>query len=309
MVVVAVCTYRRPDLLARLLDSFATLRAPDETAFVVVDNHGDDPAVEDLVKAFAARTGRKAVYAIEREPGISAARNTAFAQARALGANTLAMLDDDEWVTPDWLEALIRERDRTGAKVVGGPVRPVFSSARRHLEQHARFWSVEREFLNGKPFVFCTCNFLLEMEAAAFLGDQPFDHAFGITGGGDTVFFRQLANAGVPMAWTEAAFIYEEIPDSRASVKWLRQRRYRAGNVAFRWEQATPTAGDMNPYIKTLAVIARLPFYPLIRREKSDPWLSWLLEFDKVRGRVAAQFGSHYAEYARDGGGAGKACR
>ncbi len=310
MIVVAVCTYKRPDFLSRLLESFETLRAPKDCAFVVVDNHGEDPAVGDLVSGFEARTGRAAHYVVEREPGISAARNACFAKARELGAQTIAMLDDDEWVTPDWLEALLRTRDQSGAKVVGGPVRPVFSEARRALDRHARFWSVEREFLHGKPFVFCTCNFLLEMDAVAFLGETPFDPEFGITGGGDTVFFRQLANAGAPMAWAEDAYIYEEIPDSRASVKWLRQRRYRMGNVAFRWEQETPAPGDMDPRLKTVLAILRLPFYPLMSREKSDRLLAWLLEFDKVRGRAAAQFGSRYSEYSRpDAGAPAKACR
>lgn len=312
MIVVAVCTYKRPDGLIRLLDSFAALSTPTGTGtvFVVVDNDGSDPAIAGIVSAFADRTGRPAHYVIEREPGISAARNAAFAKARALGATTLAMVDDDEWVTPRWLDALLEERDRSRAKVVGGPVRPVFSEKRRHLERHARFWSVEREFLHGKPFVFCTCNFLVEMDAVAFLGDEPFDPAFGITGGGDTVFFRKLAAAGAPMAWSEEAFIHEEIPDGRASLKWLRQRRYRAGNVAFRWEYDAPAEGDLNPKFKTFAGVLRLPFYPLISREKSHRMLAWLLEFDKLRGRLAAQFGSHYAEYGRnDAGSIDKACR
>lgn len=309
MIIVAVCTYKRPDFLARLLESFVGLKAPADTKFVIIDNYGEDPLVESLVGDFMRSTGREAICVVEKEPGISAARNAAFAAARSLGGTTIAMLDDDEWVTPEWLEELIKERNRAQAKVVGGPVRPVFSEARGHLARHARFWSVERDFLHGKPFVFCTCNFLIEMDAVAFLGEEPFDPAFGITGGGDTVFFRKLANAGTPMAWTEHAYIFEEIPDSRANIKWLRQRRYRMGNVAFRWEQETPSKGDINPYIKTLAAILRLPFYPLISRERSDIMLAWLLEFDKVRGRVAAQFGSKYSEYSRNTNDAGKACR
>jgi succinoglycan biosynthesis protein ExoM len=309
MIIVAVCTYKRPDFLARLLKSFAELEAPFETKFVIVDNYGEDPAVAELTARFTQSTGREAICVVEKEPGISAARNAAFAAARSLGATTIAMLDDDEWVTPQWLEELIKERDRAQAKVVGGPVRPVFSEERQHLARHARFWSVERDFLHGKPFVFCTCNFLVEMDAVSFLGEEPFDPAFGITGGGDTVFFRKLANADIPMAWTEDAYIFEEIPDSRADIKWLRQRRYRMGNVAFRWEQETPSKGDMNPYMKTLAAIVRLPFYPLVSRERSDIMLAWLLEFDKVRGRVAAQFGSNYSEYHRPATDGGKACR
>ena len=314
MIAVAVCTYKRPRDLARLLDAFSGLRAPHDTAFVVVDNDGQDPQVEVIVTRFRERTGSLVRYVIEREPGISAARNAAIRAVRNMGAEYVAMLDDDEWPPVGWLDALLATQRRTGAKIVGGPVRPVFSETRAKMRQHARFWSVEAEFLNGKPFVYCTCNFLLELAAASFLGAEPFDQAFGISGGGDTVFFRALANAGVPMAWSEDAWIYEEIPDSRASVSWLRKRRYRMGNVAYRWEIETPVKGDLNPKLKTLLAVCRLPFYPLVSRERSHRLLAWLLEFDKLRGRAAAQFGREYAEYQRStlpAGGAisEKACR
>ncbi len=323
MIALAVCTYRRPDYLERLLRAFAQLRlplrdaVPEAAVFIIVDNDGNDPAVPDLVASYAAHLAGPVEYIIEREPGISAARNAAFGAARRLGADWLAMLDDDEWPPEHWLEALLAERDRSGASVVGGPVRPVFPEDRPKLSRLARFWSVEREYIYGKPFVFCTCNFLIGMAAVAFLGDQPFNPAFGITGGGDTVFFRQLFDAGVAMSWSEDAWISEEIPASRASVDWLRKRRYRMGNAAVRWERDAPVAGDIGSVLRTAAIILRLPVYPLFSREKSDLMLAWLLEFDKLRGRLAAQFGSVYSEYARgDAGagmgvgiGAGKPCR
>ena len=301
MIVVAACTYKRPDGLKRLLDSIAALDRPadEECRVVIVDNDGDDPRVAAVAEAFGRESGWLIHLVVERAPGIAEARNAAFREARRLGARTLAMIDDDEWVTPRWLTALIATRDATGAKVVGGPVRPVFSKNRAHLARHARFWSVERDFLAGRPFVFCTCNFLVEMEAVTFLGDEVFDRSFGLTGGSDTVFFRHLFARGVPMAWSEEAAIEEEIPDSRATIAWLRQRRYRFGQVARRWEQVVPVEGDLPPLVKTLAAIARLPFYPFMARERSSFWLAWLLEADKVRGRIAAQLGSRYAEYGR----------
>ncbi|KQR80216.1 glycosyltransferase family 2 protein [Sphingomonas sp. Leaf343] len=309
MIAVAVCTYKRPDGLARLLNAFVDLRLTGEAAFIVVDNDGNDPGVPALIDDFRQRVPHDVLYVVEKEPGISAARNAAFRTARAAGATTLAMLDDDEWPAPDWVEALLRERDRTGAKIVGGPVTPVFSAANASLDRNARFWSVEREFLNGKPFVFCTCNFLIEMDAVAILGAEPFDAEFGITGGGDTVFFRKLFNAGVPMAWAEDARLHEEIPDSRAGIKWLRQRRYRQGNAAVRWEQEAAVDNDISPWARTLAIVARLPVYPFVSREKSDRMLAWLLEFDKLRGRIAAHRHRHYQEYRRDGAPDNKACR
>ncbi len=307
MIAVCVCTYKRPDQLARLLDSFLSITESSPIAFVVVDNDGSNPEVEHLTRAFGETSGKPVHYVVETHPGISAARNAAFSKAREVGADTLAMVDDDEWVTPQWLTQLLTAMQNSGAKVVGGPVRPIFSEAKQAWAAHAKMWSVERDFLHGKPFVFCTCNFALELAATAPLGETPFNEAYGLTGGGDVFFFRQLANLGVPMAWSEEAFIYEEIPDSRATLKWLRQRRYRVGNATYRWEVDIPAKGDIDPRLKTLISIARLPLFPLIAKPRGPRLLAWLLEFDKVRGRIGAQMGSRYAEYKRDG--AEKACR
>jgi succinoglycan biosynthesis protein ExoM len=306
MIAVSACTYKRPDQLARLLDSFMLIKTPADVEFVIVDNDGADPEVERVAQDFRDRSGKTLHLVVETRAGISAARNAAFAKARAIGAEKIAMVDDDEWVTENWLPELLKTQKETGAVIVGGPVRPVFSENRQDLAKHATLWSVERDYLGGKPFVFCTCNFMLDLAIVEPLGDEPFDHAYGLTGGGDTVFFRTLALRGNEMAWSEEAFIYEEIPDSRANIKWLRQRRYRAGNVAYRWETEFPTPSDMNPKLKTLAAVVRLPLFPLLGKWRGPLFLAWYLEFEKVRGRLAAQFGSLYAEYGRD---PQKACR
>lgn len=306
MIAVSACTYKRPKDLARLLDSFLALKSPEPLEFVIVDNDGNDPEVERLVTEFGQRSGRPAHYVVEKRPGISAARNAAFSKARSIGADLLAMVDDDEWVTPTWLDALLATRAATGAQVIGGPVRPVFSEAKQHLAKNATLWSVQQDFLHGKPFVSCTCNFMLDLKVVEPLGEEPFDEAFGLTGGGDTVFFRQLAAHGATMAWSEDAYIYESIPDSRASLDWLRKRRYRFGNVAFRWEHEVPAKGDLPPTLKTIAAVARLFVFPLTGKGRGPVLLAWLLEYDKVRGRLAAQFGSTYAEYGRE---PSKSCR
>ena len=99
------------------------------------------------------------------------------------------------------------------------------------------------------------------------------------------------------MAWSEDAFVYEEVPPSRASIGWMRQRRFRVGNHAVRWE----SVGNKHArsFAKTLGLTARLAIYPLLRREPESPFMGWLLEFDKVRGRYRSHLGGVFVEYAR----------
>ncbi|ALN72063.1 glycosyltransferase family 2 protein [Aureimonas sp. AU20] len=296
---VGLCTYKRLDSLLRLLDHIAesAKALPERPTIIVVDNDGQDPAVGLAMGAFASRTGLDLRYRIEAHPGISAARNAVFDEAEKLRVRFVAMIDDDEWPSPDWLAALLRRQAEEGAAVVGGPVRPVFPEDAARLERYARYWSVQKQFLEGKPFVFCTCNFLIDLDAAGSVPRPFFDEAFGLSGGGDTVFFRRLFYAGLPMAWSEEAFVYEEVPPSRASLKWMRQRRFRVGNHAVRWESLD--AGPRRSLAKTLGLTARLAIYPLLRREPESPFLGWLLEMDKVRGRFKAHLGGVFVEYAR----------
>jgi succinoglycan biosynthesis protein ExoM len=142
------------------------------------------------------------------------------------------------------------------------------------------------------------------------LRDRPrplFDAGFGLSGGGDTVFFRSLFYAGLQMAWSDQAIVSEEVPPSRASTAWMRTRRFRVGNHAVQWE--TRDAGTVRPALKTLGLIARLAIYPLLLREPESMVFGWLLEFDKVRGRIAAHLGTGVVEYARPGQLPTKACR
>jgi succinoglycan biosynthesis protein ExoM len=308
---VGLCTYKRLPSLQRLLEHIAVSAAslPVSPQIIVVDNDGNDPAVAEAVMAFAERTGLKVHHFVERQPGISAARNLVFDTADRLKVRFVAMIDDDEWPSAQWLTALLAEQARTGASVVGGPVAPVFPPGHNHLAQHARYWSVQEQTLEGRPFVFCTCNFLIDMAAIAQSPRPLFDDAFGLSGGGDTVFFRTLFYSGHQMAWTAQALVHEEVPESRASFHWLRQRRYRVGNHAVRWEGVG--SGPVRSLLKTLGLSVRLLFYPLLRREPESPMVGWLLEYDKVRGRYAAHWGDVFVEYARTPapGPGEKACR
>lgn len=296
---VCLCTFRRPKQLSRLLTALLSIVRPPSTGFVIVDNDGEDPAIGALVAEFRAATEARVEYVVERRPGISAARNAAVVTARSMGAAAIAMLDDDEWPSRDWLAKLLAAQEISGAGAVGGPVRPVFdagSSVPKNLEG---LWSVREGRLNGKLYVYCTCNCLLDLDAIAFLGDKPFPEDFGMSGGEDAVFFRKLFFSGVRMAWAEDATVFEEIPAERATLGWMRRRWYRHGNAGLRSERAAPGQSDLPPLLKTALLCARLPFYPLLSRSTASGPFLWLLEAERVGGRIAAHFGSVREEYGR----------
>lgn len=298
-VAVCVCTYRRPAQLGRLLNSLANIVRPSSTFFVIVDNDGSDARIGEQIAQFRNRSRARVEYVVERTPGIAAARNTAFASALAMGAEAIAMLDDDEWAPTEWLSELMKVRDASGAAVVGGPVQPIFEAGISGLEGYESLWSMRKGARDGRVFVSCTCNCLLETSAASLLGNHPFPIDFGLTGGEDAVFFRRLHNAGVKMAWAENAVLFEEVPPERARFSWMRQRWYRQGNVGVACERIARAPWEIPPLLKTLLLFGRLPLYPLFNRTALRLPRIWRLEWDRLRGRIAAHLGITFQEYGR----------
>jgi glycosyltransferase involved in cell wall biosynthesis len=112
---VAVCTRERPRDLARCLAALAKMNdAPHE--IVVIDNAPLSDATRQVVASFPG-----ARYCCEPRRGLSAARNTALAQANG---DVVAFVDDDAVVHPDWLARIGGSFDDHQVMVATGLVLP-----------------------------------------------------------------------------------------------------------------------------------------------------------------------------------------
>jgi succinoglycan biosynthesis protein ExoM len=118
---VAVCTNRRPGLVAEALE--ALLGQVDGDSLAVITSGLPGAEVQ------AHRAAFPGTVLSEPRPGLSRARNRALAWAAEAGADALAFVDDDAVVEPGWWEALERGWDEAPAEVacIGGPIRPRYS--------------------------------------------------------------------------------------------------------------------------------------------------------------------------------------
>lgn len=239
-VAIAICTYRRAQLLARTLDGISRLTFPAGRApclhVVVVDNDGD-PAVKAVVDAFADRSGIAATYAVESQRGISQARNRALDLVPA-DADFVAFIDDDETPSPGWLQALLQTQSRTEAAVVCGPVSPDFAAdPPAWIADGAFFEQPRRTSAFGQAPAdgsivddASTNNALVRLDQIRRTGAR-FHESFGLSGGEDALFFRQLAGAGATMVWSPGAEVSELVPAARARFGYLVREYFRCGNV------------------------------------------------------------------------------
>lgn len=233
---VCVPTYRRNELLSRLLRNLARQRTAGlfSISVVVVDNDVGGGA-RDTVSRLAAALGLDATYDVEQERTIPAVRNRALSMARG---NYIGIIDDDEFPPADWLLRLyeaIQTFDVDGAL---GPVYPFFQEApppwlvksglcelpawRTGVILH---WSQTR-----------TGNVLLKKEVFDRHG-LHFDTSFR-TGGSDQDFFRRAMALGYRFVGVEDAPVYEVVPPERwkrsywikrALVNGFNARRYACG--------------------------------------------------------------------------------
>ena len=230
---VAVCalTYLRPAGLRRLIDGLAAIEVPTETEVhvVIVDNDPERSA-RDGVDEARHRFPHSLHYVSEPARGISTARNAAVRTSLELGADAICFLDDDEWPDPRWLTGLVGSRRETGADVVTGTVIPVFDDPPPNWVVEGKFFD-RRRHRHHEPMRYATTSTVLISADRLDDRPEPFDPAFGMSGGEDTHLFAQLHDEGARIVWTDDAVVYEAIPPSRVSATWIVRRDYRRGQT------------------------------------------------------------------------------
>lgn len=229
-VVVGICTFRRPEMLARLLTSVAKCDASDLTIHaVVVDN---DPAQSACpVVRSACDAGLKATYAPEPAGGISRARNRLAREALAHSPDYVIFVDDDEWVERDWLIKAVETAQTTSAASVAGPVVPIYDAGVPRWVERGGFFERPRFSTGVRVRIANIGNVLVAARELEALMPTPFGTVFYSPGGEDTLFLQMLYQRGAETAWCDEAVVYEIVPRERASARWLIRRAFRSGGT------------------------------------------------------------------------------
>jgi glycosyltransferase involved in cell wall biosynthesis len=230
-VAVCVATYRRREGVRTLLaslDAVDLAPIPAELTIVIVDNYPDAPAFENGDEA--ARASRwPVIYLHEPRRGIVAARNRCLSAVPET-AEFVAFVDDDESVTPGWLQAMLGTFEETGATAVQGPMVPRY-------EAEPPAWLVELGVFRIGPFVqgerlhsAATGNSMIR---AGFLREHRlrFDPRFNESGGEDEEFYTRLREAGGRIHAAAGADVYDIVPAQRMTLRWYLRRRFRMGNT------------------------------------------------------------------------------
>lgn len=253
-ITICICTYKRPDMLQRLLEQLRTQRTEGRISFgvVVVDNDRAKSA-EATTTAFAQTVGFPVSYQNEPRQNIALARNKGVENATG---EFIAFIDDDEFPNDDWLLTLVTACDHYKVAAVLAPVRP-------HFDSPPPRWIIKGKFCErpepptGTPMPWGQCrtgNVLFRRDVLPLL-EIPFKEEFG-TGGEDKDFFKRLGEKGCTFVWCNEAPVYETVPPSRWTRSYMLSRAMLRGRNVLRHPKER---------VKLLAVSAvAVPAYSLV---------------------------------------------
>ena len=300
-VTVAIPSFRRPKGLERLLRALEQLETDAHVSVLVADNDAERREAVKLCDLLRPTYRWPLSCIVANERGISQARNALTEHVLAEGtADFVAMLDDDEWPDPLWLDSFLRVQALTNADALHGAVLREFESAPAGWAADCHGIAPMREKSGVIPMIDGTSNVMVRRACFEDLVKPCFDPAFALTGGEDRDFFERLRRLGKRFAWADEAIAYAWVPASRATFGWVLQRAYRTGNSDMR--VFLKHRKSRREYARELMKIAGAavvyPALALVQAPIARRSANALCKLCRAAGKLTAIFGHAYNEYA-----------
>lgn len=247
-VLIGIPAFRRTEQLRRLLNSLSNTLPPTGFSIIVVDN---DPAGSSRAVVDEFKEQLDIYYEKELEPGVVHVRNRILARAHAYEG--LAFLDDDEWVSNEWVGAISAARQQFPEAVLAGPVRYVLPESAPDRIVRGGFFTRPEHAHGAVLRTTGTGNSFFPKNVITRLGHHGFDATFARIGGEDTDLFLRLTAEGVEIRWVADAVVFESVPMEKASMVSI-TRGYRRNGLV----NATVKASSSSTVHRVLGAAARI---------------------------------------------------
>lgn len=289
---VCVCTFKRPQGIQRTLKSLINMTPPKgwHVEVVIVDNDAAGSALDALRQDFPDGLPDHVRYVIERNSGVSHARNRCLQEAKG---DLIGFIDDDEWVGPEWLVHHVAALERYSSDAVFGPVTP-------HFETSIPAWiktcgaHQRQRFSSGTSISWPqaqTNNTVFRRKLIDTLGLR-FSINFARTGGEDSFFFAQAGRAGCKLTWCDEAGVFEAVPAARLTRQWVLERAFHGGRTYVRLRSALGMPWAY-PYYATYGMVYALlllPVWGLLTLTGNPRQMRYALKIVGNLGKVVARF-------------------
>jgi succinoglycan biosynthesis protein ExoM len=301
-IVIGIPTFRRPELLAALLESLLPELEARPAQVIIADNDCgvDAPAV---VEAFKEKWPHIVCIPVSAR-GVAQVRNALVSAAAQLmpGWEWLLMLDDDGVVTQGWMSRLLATGTEFDVHLVGGPVEGVLPNGANMLARNSIFASRRRWRTGLVPTLNTTQNLAISRRTLQLIQEPLFRNEYGASGGEDYDLFRRVAHSKGRIAWCDEAVVIEPAQADRLTVRSLLQRYATTGAYMVAIDRSYD--GSLSVWIQALkgmitscvrALLAALTL-------KSNRFAQSVLAVSHYSGRMAGLLGvktSRYVEPAK----------
>lgn len=285
-ITVCICTFKRPQLLSRLLHELTGQDTDGQFTYsiVVVDNDRLRSA-EAVVSEFVKNSPILARYCVESRQNIARARNKAVENAEG---DFIAFIDDDEFPTRGWLLSLLKTLTEYQVDGVLGPVKP-------HFDAEPPRWVIEGGFHDrpmdptGTRLDWSKCrtgNVLLKRQLFAQT-EPPFRPE--CLSGEDQDFFRRMIEKGHAFVWCNEAVAYEVVPPARWKRSFLVRRALFRGVFSVR-NHGFPARRILQSVIAVPAYGVALPVALVFGQAR---FMKCVFKFSYHLGRLLAVVGAN----------------
>ena len=282
---ICVCTYRRQELLKRLLTGINRQESGDcfTYSIVVADNDAEQTA-RSVVAEFLGQARVPVVYCVEPRRNIALVRNRAIAHA---DGDFIALIDDDESPASGWLLNLFKTCTQPGVAGVLGPVVPHFDTEPPKWVRTGGFYERPRHPTGHKlEWTQCrTGNVLFAKRVLSGLA-EPFRAEFG-SGGEDQDFFRRAIELGNTFVWCDEAPVSEVVPPSRWRRRFMLRRALLRGRNFIRHHES-PAGWALKSAVAALIYALMLPVLFVMGHHH---FMRYLVKLADHTGRLLAVLG------------------
>ncbi len=298
---ICICTFRRPAGLLRLLRSLEALQTTKDASIIVADNDPDGLQGFNLCLSLQHDNYRWPLSAfVVRERGLPSVRNAIHEKAFSdPSTDFVAMLDDDETVEPQWLDAMLDMQSRTGADIVGGAVIPQFETAPKPWMVKSKAYRRDEVTDGLVRELYGECNIFISRKILDRFPLPFFDPKLSLTGAHEVLFFRQAKQRGVTFARASRARAFEHYPSTRMTIRWVMLRAYRVGNslIMVKRSLKLPARAWILDFMKISAALAVFPFEFLAFAFSPSRRVDALCRLSRAAGKIGALLGHEYEEY------------
>jgi succinoglycan biosynthesis protein ExoM len=219
---ICICTRKRQAGLKRLLESIDQLQIPSITnvRIIVVENDTDKFS-ENIVNEFSSKGKITLDYYLEPRQGIVFARNRSVKEAA--NCDFCCFTDDDQIITANWLEELIKCQKEFDADGVAGPTFPVFE---KEVPPYIKNFHQPKTYPYGTVVNTAYTGCLLLRKKYLDKLNGPFDERLNFTGGEDSHLTYLVTKAGGIIRYNPDAVANEIVVNDRASARYALKRAY-----------------------------------------------------------------------------------